>query len=183
MLMSRGLRPMACALALVFAGCAMSPARLVEGWVAVETPHFAIASRLPESETVELARKLERFRAAVLLITNIQQRAPRVPTFIYVFDRRSSFREFATEPNISGYFLPAMRANYAALWASRGSEAENLLYHEFTHFLVHNAGGSAYPRWYNEGFAEFMGAVQQVDENLVVGAVPEHRMRQIDFTP
>lgn len=172
-----------CALALALAatlpGCVSF--RLEDRtWVSIDTEGFQITSSLSVSETVELARKLERFRVMMGVLTNTGQvRAP-VPTRIYAFATRFGYRRFVENESIAGLYYPTPRANYVAMVKTRGLPTpESVLYHEYVHFVLHNHATQKFPPWFDEGFAEYMAAVDIRDDAVVVGAPAFHRSRSL----
>jgi Flp pilus assembly protein TadD len=169
-------------LAQVLACATATPQSLARGWIEVRSEHFTLASRIGELETVELAEQLELFRSLVERITRIQRIDSPVPTYIYLFDGPASFQPFRGGRRILGYFSGQMRANYVALMKSPDMDLASMMYHEYTHFLVRNGSALAYPKWFSEGFAEFMGAVGVVDGRIMVGDIPDDRVQQLFHT-
>jgi tetratricopeptide (TPR) repeat protein len=126
-------------------------------WVEVRTPHFVIASAEGEKKAVALAIDLEHFRAAAERLTNIGRFEERIPTKVYALPRTA--RELGIDGTIVGLLMPGMRANYA-LTTPQGSQSDEVLKHEYVHFLVRNRDGLAYPAWIDEGYAELLATVR-----------------------
>src|SRR5262245_33398707 len=80
-------------------------------WVEVRSPHFVIVSSLSEQRTVDDARDLEDFRAAVQLVTHVGRDDERIGTTVYVLPY--AVEKLGFKDHISGFFVPQMRANYA----------------------------------------------------------------------
>jgi len=137
------------AAALTCLGCATTPLHQ-RPWVEVRTAHFEILSPRPASEALALARSLELFRSVVELVTGAPIRASRVPLRVYALDR-AAYRRFQV-PGASGYFFPSPRQSTIVLGDPRAI-GNDLVRHEYVHFLLHNEGRYAYPPWYDEGFA------------------------------
>jgi len=153
--------------ALLSLGCAH---RVLERpWLEARSEHFAIYSTLTPEETRELAVDLEVFRAAVGLFTNVRSLDPPIPVEIYAFGRAGDFRRFAPSRNVAGFIRPNPRSYQVLLGRFRGVASRTILYHEYVHFLLRNNGGMLLPRWYDEGFAEFLGTAERRDETLVIG--------------
>jgi tetratricopeptide (TPR) repeat protein len=150
-------------------------------WVAVETDHFTIYSQLLAGETIDLAGQLETFRELTRLVTNAgdQAYASPIPTIVYVFNGSGAYRNFAP-PRSAGFIAPRQRANFIALdGRSRGLGATRIIYHEFVHYLLRNGSTSAYPAWFDEGFAEYLGATRIDDDFIYLGDIPEDRIPQL----
>jgi Flp pilus assembly protein TadD len=144
------------------------------GWTEVRTPGFRVVSTAAPASTLGLIRHLELFQAVVAQITNVQKFEAQVPTHIYVFETEAAFRPFVDRRGISGYFLPQLRANYVGMRAPRSiGDTQELILHEYVHFLMHNKKNIFYPRWYSEGYAELLSTVAREDERIVIGSIPE----------
>ena len=135
-------------------------------WVEVRTEHFVVASALPQERSIELAVELENFRAAARLLTNIGRFEERVPTKVYMLPQ--AVPELGFDGKINGYFLPGLRANYAVVMPS-GAESDEVLKHEYVHFLIHNRGAQLYPTWMDEGFAEVLSTLRVNGQELEYG--------------
>jgi hypothetical protein len=133
--------------------CLRSPFRSRE----VRSPHFVIVGALSEKETVDLTRDLERFRDAVQIVTNMGRFDERIPTKVYVLPQ--AVPKLGFKEHVGGYFIPGMRANYAAVVPVPPGVLGAALRHEYVHFLVHNQDDRNYPRWYDEGFAEVLSTM------------------------
>jgi FimV-like protein len=122
-------------------------------WIEVRSPHFVIVSALAEQRTIELASELEGFRAGAQAVTNVGRIEVRIPTTVYVLPYR--VEKLGFQKQIAGFFMPRMRANYAAVIPVSG-RLDEALKHEYVHFLVRNRDGVSYPPWLDEGFAEVL---------------------------
>jgi tetratricopeptide (TPR) repeat protein len=126
-------------------------------WVEVRTPHFVIASAQDLEKTTELARELEDFRRMVEIFTNIGRLEERIPTKIVLLPRRET--DLGFDGKQAGYFQAGMRANYAAM-IPMGAFSDEVLKHEYIHFLIHNRDRLLYPTWFDEGFADFFASLR-----------------------
>lgn len=157
-------------------GCTL-PSPASKPWIEVRSENFTITSSMNEAKTVALIQEMEFFRAAVLGLTRVKSVESSVPTRIYAFDSRTAFRKFGHE-NAAGYIVPNLRGFYVGLQGSSAMDASLILKHEYVHFLLRNRTKLLYPRWFDEGFAEFMSTLSIIKDYAVVGAVPKYRTRQ-----
>jgi tetratricopeptide (TPR) repeat protein len=146
-------------------------------WIEVRSANFAIFSNLPEDEAVALSQDLELFRAVVGNLTTGKRLEPRVPTRIFAFARDRHYKPFAPDSSVAGFFQKGPRRNVVAFGAdgSGGIDARVILFHEYTHFLVHNQNDVPLPLWYDEGFAEFLGTLRLDPDTVFIGAAPMFR--------
>ena len=156
-------------------------------WLEVRTVNFEIVTNLQREKAVELIDELEVFRATVDVVTNVERLEPRVPTRIIAFAGSRDFARFRSDRQVRGYFDAGLRANTMALDTSgKSGIGKATLFHEYTHFLVHNQDQLVYPLWFNEGFAEFMSSVFVHEDVVFVGSVPRHRrdtFQYVDLLP
>jgi FimV-like protein len=141
-------------------------------WIEVSTDNFTITSNANQERSVEIARSLELFRDVVLKTTNVRNFQSSVPTLVYVFRDGRTFEAFAstTRKNTVGYFVDTPTANYAVIQADALEGAE-VAQHEYVHFLLYSSR-FGYPRWYNEGLAEFLSTVGVDREWVHLGRPP-----------
>ena len=149
-------------------------------WVEVRTPHFVFVSALSEPRTVALARDLENFRSAIVIVTNIRRIEARIPTTVYVLPH--AVEELGFKNHITGYFAPRMRANYAAVIPATNA-LDDVLKHEYVHFLVHNRDSLAYPHWFDEGFAEVLQTLTVAGNVVEFGQPNQVRADWLRNTP
>jgi tetratricopeptide (TPR) repeat protein len=158
--------------------CACVSGRIEQhDWIEVKSPNFTIFTDIGRERALALSADAELFRAAVMRLTNAKHFEPRVPTWIYAFSSTAAFQQFAGDRATQGYFLPGLRANLVAFDASgkAGIDARVIVFHEYTHFVVHNQNRLPLPLWYDEGFAEFMSTLRVDGQNVLLGEAPQHR--------
>jgi len=148
-------------------------------WIEVRTPNFQIRSVLSEKDSIELVRHLEMFRVAVSIVTNISRLDSPIPTEIYALRGKSDFKSLGINPNSAGTFRSGLRKNLIIIRNLSGKEEIPLIMHEYVHFLLRNHGSANYPRWYDEGFAEYLSAASMRAGKFEVGGVPKIRSRRL----
>ncbi len=134
------------ALLMLSLGAPPVMARALEdrNWVEVRTANFRVRSLLNEKDTLKLARHLETFRAAVLVVANINRTNAPIPTEIYVMRRGSDFKSFGIDRDTAGVFMPGLRNNTILLRDSDGTQETTTVLHEYAHYLVSNHGNPQY---------------------------------------
>jgi len=147
-----------------------------EKWIEASTDNFTIRSILGKRKTLDLLRQLEVLRTAVPLLTNSDRVEPPVPTKIYAVKRASHFDEFGIDRDFVGLFQPRLRNNTILVRDVPNMDEASIILHEYVHFLMRTHSGVAYPRWYHEGYAEYLGSVQISRNDFRIGAVPEARV-------
>jgi tetratricopeptide (TPR) repeat protein len=161
--------------AFVLGGC-LTPLT-EQPWIEARTNHVAILTPLARESALELLGQLEMFRASIPIVTRLAPVESRIPTEITVFTHEQDFRRFSPGGAIAGYFTPGLRRNQVALHAGSGSgiDPTSIVFHEYAHFLLRNEQEEPFPLWFEEGMAEFLGALQFDGDKVRVGVVPSHR--------
>jgi tetratricopeptide (TPR) repeat protein len=154
--------------------CASVPA-YEKTWIEARTENFEIVSDRNRAATLEIARNLEIFRAAAQEITNVRDFKPAVPTRIYAFQADYDYRRYAPRGS-AAVIYPSMRSNDILLSNDRSIEGSAMAQHEYGHFLLRNRSALVYPFWYDEGFAELLGAVRITDGEVQIGIAPKYRL-------
>lgn len=122
-------------------------------WIRLQAPHFLIFSDAPEARTVELARQIETFRAALLRLgTGLEARSP-VPTVVFIFKDHAAYRPYRLRPDIAGFFVKHRDGNSIAVNAGSPGDPWQVVFHEYLHFFLNN-NFTDLPLWLDEGMAE-----------------------------
>ena len=150
-------------------------------WIEVRSPHFVIVSALSDKRTIAVAHDLENFRTAVQLVTRIGRVDERIGTTVYVLPYAVEKLGFKT--HISGFFMPQMRANYAAVIPMPVGHLDEILKHEYVHFLVRNRDVLSYPPWLDEGLAEVLQTLTARGDVLEYGAPTRNRVQWLKSAP
>ncbi|HYV04981.1 MAG TPA: hypothetical protein VFB82_10360, partial [Blastocatellia bacterium] len=169
--MKRRLSPLLIASALLFLAASSAPAK--DKWLNLRTKNFNIVGNADESDTRELALKLEQFRLIISKLTNTSSVAP-VPITVVVFRNDGAFKPFkplynGKPANLSGFFQQSEDENLIALDLNANEEYPmSLIFHEYTHLLTAYAS-SPLPLWLSEGLAEFYSTFDVKKNEVTIG--------------
>ncbi|MBK6740036.1 MAG: hypothetical protein IPG64_20440 [Haliea sp.] len=125
-----------------------------------ENSHFVAYSDAAESKVMALMDNLERFRGAVLQVSNIKipQSAPK--TLVVITRDRSTFSGATPHRNTAGFAISDGTQTLIVLPAfGSTSWTHSVIRHEYGHALLRFMEFS-YPTWYEEGFAEGVATVK-----------------------
>lgn len=185
-------------ISLCLGTAATSPAQ-AKGWVRAESAHFVIFSELGEAKTRTYIEQLEAFKylAELMLGTDPKSGASSAVFTIYLLADPETFQVVrpGIDKEIGGFYLHCLEGSVA--YASRSiqwdtSAPDNglmILLHEYAHHLMFTRMQRFYPRWYVEGFAEYMSTTALDRGQYRVGAANVFRLpllrdesvRWIDF--
>ena len=148
-------------------------------WIRVETAHFTLYSNASERRTLDLGKRLERFRTVLSLFSKKFKVDPPVPTWIYVFKHDASFTPYKLRYNdrpadMAGVFMAWPDGSFIAMNGDPGTDPLDIIYHEYVHQFINNNLHNV-PVWFNEGLAECYSTFQTDDKSASIGRmVPNH---------
>lgn len=159
-----------------------APTTASAGWVEATSDHFIVYGEMKEADARTFAERLERMDTLLRLVTSSPdtgaERANKVTVFV-VPDMGSVQRLYgAGGGDIGGFYRPDAQGSLAVTPRSLANLSEymrpqEILFHEYAHAIFVGGAKAAYPRWLNEGLAEFFGTVEhRPNGDLVLGGLP-----------
>lgn len=171
--------------ASIFAsGCAVAAHE--QRWTSVRMGDVEVLSSHDDETTRERVEDLARFQSVVSELSPLMSGAPEHATTVYLFGDARAFEPYKQHQKARGAMIARPVANFVVLDDSDPAEANRRLYHEYTHLLQYADRGQTYPRWYLEGFAEFMSTVEFARGEVRLGRIHPDRavlLRHVDWLP
>ncbi|MEG3182298.1 hypothetical protein [Sphingomonas sp. LT1P40] len=185
---------------LLFAACLTLPAAAQAEWVRAESTNYIAYSEGTAEDLKKRVADLEKFSHVLQAMTGAR-RPKEVPVRITVYfvrtvDDVSESLPYPA-PGVAGYYNTTMRGPFTVMpristkppagarYKMPGLEAKTVLQHELTHHFMFQYFAAAYPAWYTEGFADYAGAIEIDDNNVVkVGLFLDNRaqaLRSMDW--
>ena len=125
-------------------------------WLDVRSENFRIRSVLGEERTIELLRHLEIMHQALGNGPGRMLPGAAKPTIILAVDDHDDYVAIGAPAFTSGYFFSDLRENAILIEDAPGSSGVQVILHEYAHYLNRQAGRIRYPRWFEEGSAEYL---------------------------
>lgn len=152
-----------------------------DAWIRLDSDHFVVFSNAGERVARRTAANLERLRDVLSQIAAGTQLGSPQPMYIYLFSSRNAFNPYRPAVNgkpmdVDGYFYSRDDAEYMVLRADAGEATDNILYHEYLHYVLRN-NFSNLPVWFNEGMAELYATFQATDEHADIGRPSVNHIR------
>jgi hypothetical protein len=158
-------------------------------WLQASGTHFVVYVNDSERDAQQFAEQLERFHAALCLVTGRQLPSPSPSNrvTVYVVRSQSDVRKLygSGGSNIGEFYIP--RAGGSVAFVPRISTGIGeldfsmiMLLHEYSHHFLHM--GSSFPmqRWYSEGAAEFFASASfGSDGSVGIGQPAQHRAGEL----
>ena len=147
-----------------------------DDWRQLDSANFSLITNLPADEAAEQVRSLELFRSVTGVLTGVQLPPLKIPTKVYVFRRLEDFRTIDSGQRRLGYMRPGLDANRLVVAPHELADHNEVAYHEYVHYHLRNATAFHYPRWYDEGMADFLATMTVEADEVIIGAPPSIRL-------
>lgn len=155
-------------------------------WQEAKSKHFIIYSDQSPAELKNYATRLERYDQAVRKARGMAdpELTDATRLTVFVLRDRNAIESMYGAPGsgVAGFYIPHTSGPVAFVHRGRerdkwGLGPEPVFFHEyFHHLMLENLGSNALPAWMVEGYAEFFGTAELLEDGSVrFGAVPKHR--------
>lgn len=146
-------------------------------WIQMESAHFTIHSALNKAQTTNLLKYLEVIHSLFLGIADESTQST-VPTVIFAFDSKEDFAGFRDiSDDTIGFFRTGIRRNELVISEVRGMDESSIIVHEYVHYLLRNQSRFPFPKWYEEGYAQYLGHSSLKKPYFDVGKADRGRIR------
>lgn len=161
-------------------GLAALPQSANAEWVEASSSHFLVYGDISEQDARDYAERLERVDRLLRTVTNAPdtpaERANRVTVYV-VPDMGTVERLYGGE-GVGGFYQAHAQGPIAVVPRSMKNLSEYMrpqaiLFHEYTHAILIGSSPVPYPKWLQEGMAEFFGTIETKENgDLIVGGLP-----------
>lgn len=154
-------------------------------WYEATGRHVVVYANDSADAVRKQAEQLERFDSALRLINPVPDDESETSNklTVYVVANDSAVQRLfgAGGKNIAGFYDGRASGSVAFTPGRSRDDAvgvlgpQIVLFHEYTHHALLGHSQIAYPRWYSEGFAEFMSTTRFDKDVFWIGAPAQHR--------
>ena len=162
-------------------------------WMEASSDHFLVYGDTSEKNLRRFAEQLERFDAAMSVVTGTPRRTPTRSARVTVYmvgaedDLRALYAQNGLRARYVGGFYAARIEGPAAfvpdVVAARGGDLDIsmlILLHEYAHHFNAINSSFAAPRWFREGSAEFFASAGfGADGSVTLGRAANHRAMEL----
>ena len=156
----------------------------------IRSENFILAADFRQKDGEGLLRDLELFRKNVFKVLGVNGAPEIVPVRVYVAKNEKDLKSVTGVGGFGGLYTmthngPAFVLNGKAGFR-RGGQARHIALHEYTHHIVGAYTELDYPRWYNEGFANYLATFTYKDGTFRVGDPHDpyaYTLRQKNWMP
>ena len=151
-------------------------------WLDARSENFRIFSALGEDRTIELLRHLEIMRATLGDASEESTYESGVPTIILAVDDHDDYVSIGAPDYSGGYFFSDLRENAILIEDSDETAGIQVILHEYAHYLNRQAGRIRFPRWFEEGNAEYLSHSRLRRQAFEYGLAPEQYLATLGFS-
>lgn len=169
-------------LAFLLAGADASTLPLEKrNWTRVSSNNFHVHSVLGEQRTIELLRWLELMRSAFSDPNAAATYQAAVPTVILALDNAVDYELIGAPDSTIGFFRADTRENAIVVQDNTNVLGVRTILHEYVHYLLRQNGRIVYPKWYEEGTAEYLSSSQVRDDSFEYGLPLKGRLATLKY--
>jgi len=100
---------------------------------------------------------------------------------VLVYAKSGDYRDIGPKNSIGFFTNTAAGPRMVVGPSSSSISRAEILYHEYIHYLLREHSNLIYPRWFDEGLAEVLGATTIERGKATIGAQPEGRSQSISY--
>lgn len=173
---------------LLLAVALLAPSLAHADWYEASSKHFVVYSDDNPDKLKAYTTRLERFDQTLRFLTGTPDKplSPMMRVHVYVLANVGEIQKLAGRTGPAGFYSGRATGPVAFVPKDDGSgmlDAQTILQHEYAHsFMFSSWPGVVFPKWFVEGFAEFVGTAYYKgnDDTLIIGKAPEYRAYGID---
>lgn len=151
-------------------------------WQQVSSESFHVKGVLGEERTIELLRHLEIMRASLANTASEETYDSGNRTVILAVDNHDDYVRVGAPDYSAGFFFSDLRENAILISDDGELSGIQIILHEYAHYLNKQGGRIRYPRWYEEGNAEYLSHSQVHDQAFEFGLSPTQHLATLSFT-
>lgn len=159
-------------------------------WHKAESPHFVIYADDSERDITKFAEMLERFHAAMRIVTGRDDVIPSPSNrlVIYAVGSEDRVQKLSGDKSktLAGFYIPRAAGSRAFVSSIRFTGNDDfpliILRHEYAHHFLISTSRFIMPRWMNEGAAEFFASASfGKDGSVGIGRPAMHRAGELTY--
>lgn len=147
-------------------------------WVEVRSENFIFVGDASERKATKIVEEVEEYRAILFKMFGIDPESEIVPVRIYATKSSREITDITGRENAGGVYVPRRESPLFVLNIRGGfsdkSPAKSIALHEYTHHLISRHTNQMYPRWVNEGMAEYLSTFTASDNGTVRIGLPNN---------
>ena len=152
-------------------------------WHEVKSDNFIVYADAELEQAKKLVEDLEVFRSYLASLVGIEPQSISVPLEIYWLKSNREYRKLVNSRTL-GVYTTTQAGPVAAVNGKRNYRQPDLsptsvLFHEYVHHFMYQFSNRRYPRWYREGYADFLATYKKEGDIYSVGGVAISRLQAL----
>jgi len=148
-------------------------------WAEAKSENIIFVGDTSEAIAAELVADLEEFRATLFKLMKIPTAREVIPIKIYGVKLPSDVEQITGKKGIVGSYRPKRAGPIIILNLKNIDDEQSpslqTAYHEYAHHIISAYTNDIYPRWYNEGFADYISTFTMRSKTQAEIGVPSQR--------
>ncbi|MFC4346354.1 tetratricopeptide repeat protein [Kordiimonas lipolytica] len=150
-------------------------------WHYYRSEHFQVYSMVESERAESILRDLEYYRYYMSVLTGTDGAGSPLPLTVYLIPKYDDYKELlGYRPSFAGAYwvTPRGAVTIAEVEDKKGiykEDGRNTLFHEYAHHFLHEFGALNFPKWYQEGFAEYLSTFRINGTTAQIGNPPLQR--------
>lgn len=157
--------------------CLFVPLSASADWVEAKSDNFVFTGDVSEKRAEKILSELEEYRAIIFFLFKVDPANETVPVRIYAVKSSNDIEDMTGAKNAAGVYSSRLENPLFILNVKGGftdkSPAKAIALHEYTHHLLSQYTEQMYPRWVNEGMAEYLSTFRASDTGKVRIGLPK----------
>lgn len=154
--------------------CLLAPSHARAEWVEAKSENFVFYGDVKAKDAESLVRDLEVFRRNIFEALVAKGQAEPIPVQIYAIRDKKQIKHIFGASEFAGLYQMNLKGPSFILNSKkrfrRGGAARKTTFHEYTHHLIAIYTQRQYPRWFNEGYAEYLSTHKVENGMFKIGA-------------
>jgi len=160
-----------------------APSQAQSTGIEVKSENFIFIGDVSKKDGERLVKDLEIFRLSLFKLFGVELQTEAVPVRIYAFKKNARFQSFVKNKTVAGVYKKGSQGPMFVLDATggvtQGDAARRVAMHEYVHHVIATYTDQKFPRWYNEGYANFLANFKIKDNKIIIGAPDKNYARYL----
>jgi tetratricopeptide (TPR) repeat protein len=159
--------------ALLLATLAVSTASYAAD-IEVKSENVIFVGDVSEAEGKQLVKNLEIYRETIIALVGLKGKPDKKPLRVYGIKTNGELKKYTNMRGIAGVYKQGLQGPIFVTITKGGFDngrwASQVALHEYGHHILNGMSREDFPRWYDEGFANYLSSFKIEGEIITVGA-------------
>ena len=161
---------------IIFSSCLVFAMPVLAKPIEVKSENFIFYGDVSEKSAISLIEGLEEYREIIFTLLNTEAHPEVIPVKIIAVRSPERVAELTGSAGAGGVYVSNLEGPVFVLNSKggfrQGKPARQIALHEYTHHLLAGYTNEFYPRWYNEGFAEYLSTFEVSKKGVISIGLP-----------